>query len=270
MSNILIDWSTLCAGSTLAFSGLFYYLYQQEKTKIKKLKAVPKFEPGETLLKVVRATPYKRLQYVAVEGVVQPEGDLLTSQYVPGCTGVMQKVIVQEHWREWDSVARLWRNRSMNQQETNNTVPFSLVAPGAGAGGVAIKVREPREAKGLHMEQVYKRRRCIPQGVADFALLGLTGAQPVEQEVREEMLRVGTEMTALGEVVLEGGRMLRLQPPQDRQQYLLYPNNYKSFLQMHHNVANMWKWLGGFCGITGTSLLTWAVCSRLGDTRRGR
>ncbi|KAL4608154.1 mitochondrial ubiquitin ligase activator of nfkb 1-A-like, partial [Arapaima gigas] len=206
---------------------------------------------------------------VFVPGVVQPEGVPLTSQYASRCTGVIQKVVVCKHRRVWDSVTRLWSTRTVNQEETTRSVPFCLVAPGSSAGGILVKVREPQKAEGLDMERVYKHQQPITNGLADFALLGLTRLRSVTWEVKEEMLRVGTVMTAMGEVVLEGGRVLRLQPPEDGHRYCLYPQSYESFLQTHHKVANMWKWLAGANGITGASLLTWAIYRGLGNTKRG-
>ncbi|XP_015249473.1 PREDICTED: mitochondrial ubiquitin ligase activator of nfkb 1-A-like [Cyprinodon variegatus] len=98
----------LGVGSSFACSGLFYHLYQEKKKELKKLKEIPIFQPDDYLIKVLNASPYKRLQYVAVEGVVQADGEPLPSKFVPRCHGVIQKVVEEEHWKYWNYVTRTW------------------------------------------------------------------------------------------------------------------------------------------------------------------
>ncbi|KAG7456939.1 hypothetical protein MATL_G00241270 [Megalops atlanticus] len=249
----------ICVGSSFAFSGLFYHLYQQKKLEIQRIKETPKFQPDEDLVKTVKASPRKRLQYVAIEGVVQPDGEPLASQYVPRCFGVVQKVVVREHWKFWNSKTKIWTPREMNTKETNNVVPFSLVYPGALFSKVSVKVQSPLEAAGPFMEQVYRRMRHAKEDLVNILVQEMSGEKPVAQEETEELLRVGATLTGFGEVVLEQGHVLRLQPPQDGRQYLLVPTDYRGFLQMHQNTATMWKVLTALFGLAGATLLAWAL-----------
>ncbi|PWA25130.1 hypothetical protein CCH79_00005102, partial [Gambusia affinis] len=111
------------------------------------------FKPDDHLLKVLNASSHKRLQYVAVEGIVQADGEVLQSKFVPRCHGVIQKVVVEEHWKYWNYITRTWIPRTINKNETNNSVPFSLVQPGSYIADVHVKVQNPLEASGGYMDR---------------------------------------------------------------------------------------------------------------------
>ncbi|KAL0966569.1 hypothetical protein UPYG_G00296900 [Umbra pygmaea] len=248
-------------GSSFAFSGLFYHLYKEKKLEIIQLKEIPKFRPNQHLVKILKASPHRRLQYVAVEGLVQADGEPLASQFVPRCFGVIQRVAVEEHWKFWNNITRTWNSRTTNRKETNNAVPFSLVETGAYITDITVKVHAPLEASGCFLERIHERVKHSQDGLVDVMLEGLSGERPVAQKETEELLRVGTVMTGFGEVVLEGGTgtTMKLQAPQDGRRYILVPTDYRGFMERHENTASMWKVLTALCGITGTSLLAGAV-----------
>ncbi|XP_070775421.1 mitochondrial ubiquitin ligase activator of nfkb 1-A [Enoplosus armatus] len=251
-------------GSSFAFSGLFYHLYQEKKKELKKLKEIPIFKPDQHLVRVLKASPHQRLQYVAVEGLVQADGEPLASQFVPRCFGVIQKITVEEHWKYWNSISRTWNSRTMNRKETNNSVPFSLVSPGAYITDLYVKVQNPLEASGCYLESVYFKVRRAEEGLVDVVMQGLSGEKPVAMEESEELLRVGSTMTGFGEVVLEGGQVMRLQAPHGGRKYILVPTDYKSFLDRHEGSASMWKTLTAVTGITGASLLARVIYGLVG------
>ncbi|XP_027875290.1 mitochondrial ubiquitin ligase activator of nfkb 1-A [Xiphophorus couchianus] len=241
-------------GTSIAFSGLFYKLYREKKEEIKMLKKIPVFKPDDHLLKVLNASSHKRLQYVAVEGVVQADGEVLQSKFVPRCHGVIQKVVVEERWKYWNYLTRTWNSRTINKNETNNSVPFSLVQPGSYIADVHVKVQNPLEASGCHMERVYSKMRRAQEGLAEMVAQGLSGEKPMAMVESEQMLRVGSSLTGFGEVVLEGGRVVRLRAPQDGRSYILVPSDYRSFMDRHEASASMWKTLTAMTGLTGASL----------------
>ncbi|XP_017276306.1 mitochondrial ubiquitin ligase activator of nfkb 1-A [Kryptolebias marmoratus] len=251
-------------GSSFAFSGLFYQLYQEKKKELKKLKEIPVFKPDQHFVKVLNSTPHKRIQYVAVEGVVQADVEPLASQFVPRCFGVIQKIAMEEQWKYFNYVTKTWNSRTVNKKETNNSVPFSLVSPGSYMPDVYVRVQSPLEASGCFLERVHFKVRRAEEGVVDVVLQGLSGEKPVAMVQSEEMLRVGSSLTGFGEVVLEGGQVVRLQAPQDGRKYILVPSDYRSFMDRHEASASMWKKLTAVTGITGASLLAGLVYNVIG------
>ncbi|CAB1326811.1 unnamed protein product [Coregonus sp. 'balchen'] len=246
-------------GSSFAFSGLFYHLYKDKKDDLVKLKEIPKFIPDQHLVRILKASPHRKLQYVAVEGLVQADGETLASQFVPRCFGVIQRIAVEEHWNV--------NTRMTNRKETNNAVPFSLVEPGACITDITVKVHSPLEASGSFLERVHCGVKHAQEGLVNVLLEGLSGERPTVQKETEELLRVGTTMTGFGEVVLEGGTV-RLQAPQDGRRYILVPTDYRGFIEGHEGTANLWKGLTALFGITGASLLAGAVYSTMGKKDR--
>ncbi|XP_063076277.1 mitochondrial ubiquitin ligase activator of nfkb 1-A [Engraulis encrasicolus] len=259
MSDTFATPWALLIGSSFAFSGLFYHLYQEKKKEIVKLKEIPKFQPDNHLLKILKASPHHRLQYVAVEGVIQPDGDPIASQYVPKCFGVVQKVIIEENWKVWNSITNKWTNKTMNQKVSNNAVPFSLVSPGSYIPDTLVKVQSPLQASGDFLELVFKQRKLSQGGVVDAVLQGVSGERPVSRDVREEMLTVGTPLTAFGEVVLEYGEKISIHPPRDGRTYVLMVGDHRSFIERHEGTAGWWKALSAFCGITGSAVLAGVI-----------
>ncbi|XP_039998889.1 mitochondrial ubiquitin ligase activator of nfkb 1-A [Xiphias gladius] len=264
MGDLPVNLVLIGVGSSFAFSGLFYHLYQEKKKELKKLKEIPIFKPDQHLVRVLRASPHKRLQYVAIEGLVQADGEPLASRFVPRCFGVIQKLAVEEHWKYWNTLTRTWNSRTMNRKETSNSVPFSLVSPGAYITDLYVKVQNPLEASGCYLERVYYKLKRAEEGLVNMALQGLSGEKPVAMEESEELLRVGSLVTGFGEVVLEGSQVMRLQAPQDGRKYILVPTDYRSFMDRHESSASMWKTLTAVTGLTGASLLAGVIYNLVG------
>ncbi|XP_006802770.1 mitochondrial ubiquitin ligase activator of nfkb 1-A [Neolamprologus brichardi] len=248
-------------GSSFAFSGLFYHLYKEKERELKALKEIPVFRPDEDLVRVLNATPHRRLQYVAVEGQVQADGEPLTSQFIPRCYGVIQKIVTVEHWKYWDPSAAKWNSRIGFKKESNNSVPFSLISQDAYISDASVRVHNPLEASGCFLKRVYYKMRNAEEDLVNALLQTVGGEKPVSKEETEEMLHVGTTMTGFGEVVLERGQVMRLQAPRGGRKYILVPTDHNSFLDSHRSSATMWKVLSAFTGITGTVVLACVIHS---------
>ncbi|CAL8314089.1 unnamed protein product [Gadus morhua 'NCC'] len=254
-------------GSSFAFSGMFYNFYRAKKEELRKIKEIPFYKLDQHLLKLLTSDTIKRFQYIGVDGLVQPDGEPLASEFVPRSFGVVQKISEEEHWETWNSLTLTWDSQSPNRKETDHTVPFSLVAPGGPTtasgsdGDVYVKVQNPLEATGLDLDLVNCQGSCVIEG-------GLSAATPQDlSDLRffcksrtEAMLRVGTTVTGFGELVLDadpeaGGRVMRLQAPQDGRPYVLLRTDYKSYVERHETSASMWKKLAVVCGAVGTVYL---------------
>ncbi|XP_005171182.1 mitochondrial ubiquitin ligase activator of nfkb 1-A [Danio rerio] len=259
--------TVICAGSCFAFSGLFYKLYSDKRLEVQKLKEIPNFQPDHHLLRILNASSNKRLHYVAVEGLVQAVGEPISSQYVPRCHGVIQKITVHEHWKYWNSLLKSWVSKKVNKQQTTNTVPFTLVQPGSFISDVCVRVDSPLEASGDFLQQVHRRVRNAKEGLMDAVLGEISGEKPIALEEREDLLRVGVPLTAFGELVLEQEKIMRIQPPKDGRSFVLIPSDYNSFMQRHQNSVNMWKGLTVLFGLTGSTLLAGFIHAGLKDRK---
>lgn len=143
-------------------------------------------------------------------------------------------------------------------------MPFSLVSPGAYITDLYVKIQSPLEASGFYLDRVYFKVRRAEEGLVNVVMQGLSGEKPVAMEESEELLRLGTTLTGFGEVVLEGGQVMRLQAPQDGRKFILVPTDYRSFMDRHERSASMWKTLTAVTGITGASLLAGVIYGLVG------
>ncbi|KFV04533.1 Mitochondrial ubiquitin ligase activator of nfkb 1-A, partial [Tauraco erythrolophus] len=99
----------LCLGSSLAFSGLFYYLYRKKARVVACIQEAPKLQVDDELPAVVSATDGRCLPYVALEGKETLHIFFsLPSHYHEGLQGVIQKLLLKEHRLIWNSLARSW------------------------------------------------------------------------------------------------------------------------------------------------------------------
>ncbi|KFW09619.1 Mitochondrial ubiquitin ligase activator of nfkb 1-A, partial [Eurypyga helias] len=89
----------LCLGSSLAFSGLFYYLYRKKAGVMARLQEAPKLQVDDDLPALVSAASERCLPYVALEG---------KDHYHEGLQGVIQKLLLKEHRLIWNSLIRNW------------------------------------------------------------------------------------------------------------------------------------------------------------------
>ncbi|KAJ6656802.1 hypothetical protein lerEdw1_003133 [Lerista edwardsae] len=96
-------------------------------------------------------------------------------------------------------------------QRTNTTV-FDLV-PQDEEAGVAVRVLKPLDATELSLETVYEKFHPSVQSFTDVIGHYISGERPKGIQETEEMLKVGSVLTGVGELVLDHAT-IKLQPPQ--------------------------------------------------------
>nr|XP_009680487.1 PREDICTED: mitochondrial ubiquitin ligase activator of nfkb 1-A-like [Struthio camelus australis] len=196
----------LCLGSSIAFSGLFYYLYRKKARVVTRIQEAPKLQVDDDLPALVSAADGRCLSYVALEGIVLPAKAALSSHYHEEMQGVIQKLLLKEHRLIWNSLARSWSESERVLSEQVYTVPFLLASPDAEAV-TQVSVESPLRAIHLPLETVYERFQQPAHGFRDLLGHYLSGEKPKGILETEEMLRVGAGLTGIGELALhpDGG-----------------------------------------------------------------
>ncbi|XP_028283406.1 mitochondrial ubiquitin ligase activator of nfkb 1-A-like [Parambassis ranga] len=230
----------LCLGAGLAVSGFCYYMYRKKKKTADELDNASHINIDGNLKDTLEVTPGARLQYAVVEGVVEPVGEPLRSQCHEDFVGVLNKVEVTEHRLGLNSLySALFKRRDkpvLHKQV--RSVPFVL----RGSDETAVRVHCPLKASGLNMEILYKRFHQVSHG---FSVLGwyFSGVKSNRQLETEEMLRVGTRVTGVGELTLDPDGTLNLRPPSDGSKYFLSMAGYDTLRKKHRAAAKVWKYL---------------------------
>lgn len=245
----------VCLGTSMALSGLFFYIYRKKRKTVDKLNEAPRLPLDGELAEILNSTPGKCLQYVVIEGAVQPVGEPLRSQFQEGTVGVVQKLVLKEHKLVWNSLARAWTDSERIMHERINSVPFNLV----GADRAAVRVLCPLEASGLDAEIIHEKFHQASYGFTDIISQYLSGEKPKGQLETEEMVKVGATLTGVGELILDADRTLKLRPPTDGSAFFLTPADYEAMCLEQEGQATIWRVLASLCALASAAVLLWAA-----------
>ncbi|KAJ8011583.1 hypothetical protein DPEC_G00059760 [Dallia pectoralis] len=215
----------LCLGTSLAISGLFYYVYRKKRKTVDKLN--------------VRA--------------VHPVGEPLRSQFQEGSVGVVQKLMLREHKLVWNNLARTWTDSERVLHQRVNAIPFNLV----GLDQASVRVLCPLEASGLKMEIIHEKFHQATYGFSDIIGQYLSGEKPKGQLETEEMLKVGATLTGVGELILDTDRVLKLRPPTDGSDYFLSTADFDTLCLEQESQAVVWRVLSSVFALAGAAILLW-------------
>nr|XP_020671433.1 mitochondrial ubiquitin ligase activator of nfkb 1-A-like [Pogona vitticeps]XP_020671434.1 mitochondrial ubiquitin ligase activator of nfkb 1-A-like [Pogona vitticeps]XP_020671435.1 mitochondrial ubiquitin ligase activator of nfkb 1-A-like [Pogona vitticeps] len=249
----------VCLGSSLAFSGLFYYLHRKKAKVVAKIQEAPKLQVSDDLYVILSATGSSCLRYVAIEGVVQPAEAPLTSPYHKELQGVIERLVLKEHRLIWNSLARSWTDSERVVLEQVHTVPFVLTSPSGHAVG-QVSVDSPLDAVELPLETVYERFQQTSHGFRDLLSHYLSGEKPKGFLETEEMLLVGSSLTGIGELALRPDGSLHLQPPTDGSAYFLCLGDWQTLLADLRSASSFWKWAALLCGLASAAVVLHALC----------
>ncbi|KAG8431100.1 hypothetical protein GDO86_019429 [Hymenochirus boettgeri] len=109
-----------------AITALFYSIYRQKYRSVQTLKEAKKISLSDDLQRILMDLPGKCVPYAVIEGVVTSVKDVLNSQYVENCKGVIQRLSLKEHKMVWNRTTHLWNDHEKIIHQRTNAVPFDL------------------------------------------------------------------------------------------------------------------------------------------------
>ncbi|XP_064353158.1 mitochondrial ubiquitin ligase activator of NFKB 1 [Dromaius novaehollandiae] len=241
----------LAAGA--AITALLYSAYRHKARAARRLQGARRLRLDAELRAALREAPGRCLPYAVVQGAVRSAKETLSSQFVEGCQGVVQRLTLQEHKMVWNRTTHLWNDCEKIIHQRTNTAPFDLVPPEDGAD-VSVRVMKPLEAAELSLETVYEKFHPSVQSFTDVIGHYISGERPKGIQETEEMLKVGTTLTGVGELVLDNNT-IKLQPPKQGMQYYLSSMDFDALLQKQESNVRLWKIL--------TVVFGFATCAAL-------
>ncbi|NWI61904.1 MUL1 ligase, partial [Calyptomena viridis] len=137
--------------------------------------------------------------------------------------------------------------------QRTNTTPFDLVSSEDGAG-ITVRVLKPLDAAELSLETVYEKFHPSVQSFTDVIGHYISGEHPKGILETEQMLKVGTALTVVGELVLDN-TTIKLQPPKQGMPYYLSTVDFSSLLQKQEASARFWKILTMVFGAATCAIL---------------
>ncbi|GCB69534.1 hypothetical protein scyTo_0001070 [Scyliorhinus torazame] len=180
-------------------------------------------------------------------GAVNPIKETLNSQFVDGCKGVIQRLVLKEHKMVWNRTTHIWNDCEKIIHQRTNTVPFDLVPPDCNPG-VSVRVIKPLESSELNLETVFEKFHPAAQTFTDIIGHYISGERPKGIKETEEMLRDKDIITGVGELVLDSN-FIKLQPPKQGLQYYLSRLDFDSLVRKQESKAKLWKILTLVFGI---------------------
>ncbi|NXN30554.1 MUL1 ligase, partial [Nycticryphes semicollaris] len=244
--------AALLAAST-AVTALLYSVYRQKARVARGLQGAKRVRLDRELRAVLLEAPGRCVPYAVIEGVVQSVKETLSSQFVENCKGVIQRLTLQEHKMVWNRTTHLWNDYEKIIHQRTNTTPFDLVSQEDSAS-VTVRVMKPLDATELSLETVYEKFHPSVQSFTDVIGHYISGERPKGIQETEQMLKVGTALTGVGELVLDN-TTIKLQPPKQGMPYYLSAVDFDSLLQKQESNVRFWKIL--------TVLFGFATCAVL-------
>ncbi|NXX83527.1 MUL1 ligase, partial [Urocolius indicus] len=239
--------------ASAAVTALLYSVYRHRARGARALQGARKLRLDGELQAVLLEAPGRCVPYAVIEGVVQSVKDTLSSQFVENCKGVIQRLTLQEHKMVWNRTTHLWNDYEKLIHQRTNTTPFQLLPLEEGAG-VAVRVMKPLEAAELSLETVYEKFHPSVQSFTDVIGHYISGERPKGIQETEQMLKVGTALTGVGELVLDH-TTIKLQPPKQGMPYYLSTSDFETLLHKQQSSARFWKILTVLCGCATCAFL---------------
>ncbi|CAG9862596.1 unnamed protein product [Phyllotreta striolata] len=181
--------------------------YYKNKNAMAMIQGAPYLEINKDLHEIVATHPENKLSYVSIRGSVKPLGNPILSNSNPTVSGVIQLLRIKEHVIK-RSTAGFWTDSERIIQEVHNVMPFALEDK-----GIQIEICDPLAADVLDMDVISDNFRPTVPSVIDHIWSFFAGVRQRGVQSTEKMLRIGTTITGIGELVSGKDGHLKLQPP---------------------------------------------------------
>ncbi|XP_017299324.1 mitochondrial E3 ubiquitin protein ligase 1-like [Diaphorina citri] len=189
--------------------------------------------------------------YGLVKGTVTPIGNPLTSLYDNSISGVVQRFTISEH-----VVARgrygFWGEHTRVLHEKNNTSPFCLVND-----KFRIVVQDALCADQLDMNITYDKFEPSNPSVMDMVVAIASGSRQRGIQTTEEMLKVGTVVSVIGDIVVAKDNSYTVVAPEDKPLYIISESVQSLLTQLESN-KKVCKAFAIMFGCIGAAILFYA------------
>ncbi|KAB0795590.1 hypothetical protein PPYR_12429 [Photinus pyralis] len=222
----------------------YYVNYLKTKNSITLIENSPVLEINKNLPKIVNKQPGQIIPYVAIRGTVQPIGDPIISNNNLKVAGVLQLLTIKEHIIQRGATG-YWSEHEKVIQTVQNVMPFVIESH-----GYNVEVVDALSADILDLDVISNVFTPTVPKLVDHIWGFFTGFRQRGVQTTEEMLRKGTVITGIGELIIsedKGG--VRLQPPRDGSPFYLTNMSITSLLKKLDEQQRTYRL---FCILFGT------------------
>jgi len=226
----------ICLGVDAVICGILYKVYSDTNSTIEAVKRAPSLDLETTkdiskyILENGTVSGHDdreiTIPYIVVRGAVNPVKSSLESHHSKGVEGVLRQFAIIEHKRTLSRTG-FWYDSTRTIQTYTNHVPFYL---GSKLPNL-VEVSDFSRACELDMETTFDKFDPAPNSLSDHVVGWVVGDRPKGVQSTEKMLVNGTDLTAIGELVLNHEKnQMRIQPPSNGEDYYLIQETSKSLI----------------------------------------
>uniref|UniRef100_A0A8C5G6U5 RING-type E3 ubiquitin transferase n=1 Tax=Gouania willdenowi TaxID=441366 RepID=A0A8C5G6U5_GOUWI len=175
------------------------------------------------------------LLFATLLGTVKSIGEPLRSHFYNNTLGVLHEY-------------RLLDKSDQVIQEEASMVPFVLV----GSDETTVRVENPFHASGDYMEII--KKKFYDRVWAFPSSYHISGVKPFGYMETEKMLKVGTTLTGIGELIMDRDENLSLRPPINGAKYLLSLGDFSNVKDEALSSTFWWKVQSGFFALAGVAM----------------
>uniref|UniRef100_A0A8C5EI76 RING-type E3 ubiquitin transferase n=1 Tax=Gouania willdenowi TaxID=441366 RepID=A0A8C5EI76_GOUWI len=176
------------------------------------------------------------LLFATLLGTVKSIGEPLRSRFYNNTLGVLHEYRL------------LWRSWSCPCVFLSSMVPFVLV----GSDETTVRVENPFHASGDYMEII--KKKFYDRVWAFPSAYHISGVKPFGYMETEKMLKVGTTLTGIGELIMDRDENLSLRPPINGAKYLLSLGDFSNVKDEALSSTFWWKVQSGFFALAGVAM----------------
>ncbi|UJR27929.1 hypothetical protein I4U23_009189 [Adineta vaga] len=198
----MLDWNWLWVVGELGVSYGFYRWWKSNDTLLTALEISPDIDI-DALKRI--SSIQTTIDYATVHGLVQPNDSktysLLTSQFIPDCTGVLHRITIRE--QKLEKIRNVWSETKSLISDLTRYVPFRLVS----SKGNFIRIDKPLEFSSIkdQLEVIHVKFDPTSSSSINKVVETLIGDVSKGIETQEQMLLSNTPLTGVGRLERRSG-----------------------------------------------------------------
>jgi len=206
----ILEASAFAVGSSV--SALLYFIHSRYESKSRKVKDAPALELDQNFAALVQEAPHSYLPYVAINGDVTTSVEPISCHANRNIRGVAWKKTTTEHKDVWARHSHIWLNETREVTSVSDAIPFELKGSQRDAPFVAVV--DPLQSAWFDESIEVAHEEFVPAQTSTVeSLVGFVSGDKLKGYTHtEKMLKLGTRLCAIGEVVFEDN-MLKIRAP---------------------------------------------------------
>ena len=234
----IIETSAIAIGSS--FTALFYFLFRRTFSHAKKVKNAKSLNIDDDLPTLIQNAPSSCMPYVALTGSVDTFETPLSCKADNTIKGVIWKKTTTEHKDIYHKYTHSWNNITNEISSVSDSIPFHLIGE---TSAVRVIVSDPLQSSWIEdsIEVVDEQFHPATSTAVENFVGYISGDRLKGYTDTERMLKLGSKLCAIGELVYENNS-IKIRPPLgSSSEYIVTKLSQKEIVNGIERKAKLWK-----------------------------